>query len=304
MITVAICTRDPEILRLMRVCEALRKQSLPSAEWNLLVVDNGSQTPLRDRLDVGWHSRAAFVDESTPGLTPARLAAIDASTGDLVFVDDDNLLRPNYLEAASMILRDVPWVGAFGGSVELEFGVSPPAWTEMFHGLLAARRVDRDMWSNLYVGNPALPCGAGMVVRREVAEAYRMLVEKDPRRQAMDRKGQSLVSDGDTDLALTACDLGLGCGQFAQLTLRHVIPSSRFELEYLERLAHGMAYSGVCLRALREETRHEVKTPGRWEKLRSLGQDFRLNGPQRRVRRAWARGREAALADVRTQWGI
>lgn len=297
-ITVIICTRNPPVERLDRVLDALRGQTLDQKYWQLCLVDNGSEAPLADRIDLAWHANASIIVETRPGLTPARLAGIRKSNGHVVFVDDDNLLAPDYLERAVGHLERKPWVGAFGGNIELAFESEPPDWTTIFHGMLAERRFERDLWSNAFVANPAVPCGAGMVVRREVAEAYLRQVEADPRRLSMDRRADSMISDGDTDLALTACDLGLGCGQFADLALSHLIPDARLSVEYLKRLAHGMAFSGVMVRSLREETRSELKPPARYEKPRSFWQNLWLTTEQRRVRRAWAKGRDEALKEL------
>lgn len=295
MLSVVICTRDPVIGRLRRVLEGLALQSLPLEQWRLLVVDNGSSPPLAVQLDLSWHPRAEVIVEPKPGLTPARLRGIASTSGHLVFVDDDNVLAPDYLECAARRLEVQSWMGAFGGSIELEFEQAPPEWTKMFHGMLAERRVEREQWSKDLRGNPVIPCGAGMVVRREVADAYRDLVKEDAARLAMDRREDSMISDGDTDLALTACDLGLACGQCSDLKLTHLIPASRLTVEYFERLAHGMAYSGVLVRSLRKETQAELRKPSLRERLHGGWQSIRLTSEQRRVRRAWARGRDEAL---------
>lgn len=297
-ITVVVCTKDPPPERLRGVIEALKVQTLDSEEWGLIVVDNASEVPLASWLDLSAFPHARIVVESIPGLTPARLAGIRESSGDLLFVDDDNLLSPEYLERSVRHLAEKPWVGAFGGSIELLFEASPPEWTRMFHGMLAERKIDRDVWSNAYTGNPAVPCGAGMIVRRAVADAYARRTAEDPNRQSMDRRAGSLISDGDTDLALTACDVGLGCGQFVDLRLRHVIPQGRLEVAYLERLAYAMAYSGLLLRQLRPEMRAEVRPEDRWNRLRGRLQALRLSPAQRQVRRAWSAGARAALVEL------
>ena len=64
-------------------------------------MDNRSDEPLADRIDLSWHPDAHIVREDTLGLTPARLRGIRESKGDLlVFVDDDNVLDVDFLEVA------------------------------------------------------------------------------------------------------------------------------------------------------------------------------------------------------------
>ena len=99
-ISVIICTRNPREDYLRRTLDALKAQSLPKDQWELLVVDNASDAPLAGRFDLSWHPNARHVREEKVGLTHARLHGIAASQADLlVFVDDDNVLRPDYLRA-------------------------------------------------------------------------------------------------------------------------------------------------------------------------------------------------------------
>jgi hypothetical protein len=108
-----------------------------------------------------------------------------------------------------------------------------------------------DRWSN-FKSNGAMPPTAGMCLRRSVAEAFIRLVNKDPRRQFLGRRGKTgLTNSEDTDLALTACDLGLGAGQFARLKMTHIIPASRMQEDYLIKLSEGTMFTGMILESLR-----------------------------------------------------
>ena len=62
-----------------------------------------------------------------------------------------------------------------------------------------------------------------------------------------DRRGHR----DDTDLALTACDLGLEVGLFPQLRLAHLIPRERLTFRYFARLTRGLARSHLDLLAVR-----------------------------------------------------
>ena len=73
-----------------------------------------------------------------------------------------------------------------------------------------------------------------------------------PRRLSLDRKGLDLTSCGDSDLAFTAIDMGLGTGQFTCLNLRHLIPEARLSEPYLLNLVEKMSYSLAILNSLRE----------------------------------------------------
>jgi glycosyltransferase involved in cell wall biosynthesis len=109
--TVIICTHNPRADYLQRCLDALCAQTLPRHRWERLVVDNQSQEPLI--IDLSWHFSARLVREDELGLTPARLRAIRESAGDiLIFVDDDNVLDPNFVEMALGVAQQIPFVGS------------------------------------------------------------------------------------------------------------------------------------------------------------------------------------------------
>jgi glycosyltransferase involved in cell wall biosynthesis len=188
------------------------------------------------------------VREDELGLTPARLRGIAEARGHvIIFVDDDNVLDPDYLAKALDVARAFPFIGAWGGAVRPEFEVQPEEWTREYWVHLAIRDYDRPYWSNNPKDWHCLPCGAGLCVRRNVAENYRAKVVGSPMRRALDRKGQTLASCGDTDLARSAVYEGLGFGVFPQLSTTHLIPSARLTEDYLVRLIGSMAVSGTIL---------------------------------------------------------
>jgi glycosyltransferase involved in cell wall biosynthesis len=251
-ISVIICTHNPREDFLSMVLSALRAQSLSMEQWELLVIDNASSKYLTDLLDLNWHPNAQVIREETLGLTPARLRGISEAKSDLlIFVDDDNVVTENYLLEALSIKRTWAILGAWGGSIEPWFVVEPPTWSRPYLCYLAIRAVNEDSWSN-FKNNPGqMPWGAGMCVRRSVALEYARIVASDPIRRSFDRRGQSLASCGDSDLAMTACDMGLGTGLFRRLRLTHLISAQRVKEPYLLKLLEGMSYSLAILAALR-----------------------------------------------------
>ncbi len=96
-----VCTHNPRTDYFDRCVAALMGQTLAPERWELLVVDNVCAPEIASSLDLSWHARARIVREETLGLTPARLRGIqEASAALLVFVDDDNVPAPDYLEVA------------------------------------------------------------------------------------------------------------------------------------------------------------------------------------------------------------
>ena len=294
LLSVVICTHNPRPAWIIRVLEALRAQTLPKEHWELIAVDNRSADPLEGRLDVSWQPAGRVIREETLGLTPARLRGIREARGDLlVFVDDDNLLDRDFLEQALRIAEERPWLGAWSGQCRPEFETDPPEWTRRYWGSLVIRSLDRDVWSNIPRLADTMPCGAGLCVRRGVAEEYLRLHDEGVRRFQFDRTGDSLVSGGDNDLAGCACEVGLGVGLVADLKLVHLIPASRLTLEYLMRLTEGIHFSSTLLDKV---WGLEPARRGAIGKLADKVRIYREKPPHREMLRAAFRGRDRALA--------
>jgi glycosyltransferase involved in cell wall biosynthesis len=298
-ITVIICTHNPLPHYLARTLDGLRQQTLKPDHWELFLVDNSSTPPIAGLCDLSWHPNARVVIETRLGLTPARIRGITEASNDLIiFVDDDAILATDYLEEAQAVAKSHPQLGAWGGSIKLEFEVPPPEWTRTHWPRLAMRTVDVPLWSN-FIGYPdTTPWGVGMCLRREVAEEYRRRVSEDPLRQSLDRSGSSLVSGGDDDMARTSHSLGLATGLFPELSLTHLIPPGRLNEDYLLRLVEGQSYSGVIIRALhggKERIPRLSRFRGQLGRLKRL---LTMRPRNRRFFEARLRGEQKALANL------
>ena len=281
MVSVIICSHNPREDYFSRVLAGLRRQTLPVAEWELLLIDSASTSPLAGLWDISWHPAAKHIRQEVPGLTHARLCGIRNSGGELlIFVDDDNLLAPDYLSAAVELLRTHPHIGAFGGSLKGEFEVPPPAWMQSYLWVLAIRELKRDYWSNLSGGSDAVPIGAGLCVQRRVAEDYESKARVNPLRAALDRTGACLGSGGDIDLAWCAIDLGLGTGRFQALQLTHLIPSRRMTRDYVTKVVAGHAASDEIMASFRPREGPKANAPEflrfAWQMLSGSALDRRM----------------------------
>lgn len=247
-ISVLTCSFNPRTTSLTRVLAALRAQTLALENWECLLIDNASSEPLADRFDLSWHPNARHLREEQIGKTNALLLGIRESVGAiLVIVDDDNLLAPDYLEKVRTISAAHPQLGAWGGNVILQFEAPPPPWTKPYWTFLAQQEVKEDDTVCRTDLSGPLPVGAGSCVLRSVAEFYTTQVAHSELRRTLDRTGNSLMSGGDTDLVLTACEMGLSRGLFKTLRTDHLIPPQRLQEDYLLRLVEGIRVSGCLL---------------------------------------------------------
>lgn len=294
-LSVIICTYNPRRIYLERTLAALRAQTLPASQWQLIVVDNNSSPELASWLDLSAFPNAQIVVETSQGFTPALLRGLQIVATDLcVLVHDDNLLAPDYLACIDRMAREWPQLGAWSGGYEPEYEEAPDPQLAPFLAYLAVNPIERDRWSNRLYDYPATPCGAGMAVRTTVLRRWAEVTRSDDRRRALGRHTDKLTSCEDFDIAFTAIDQGLGTGVFTALKVKHLIPKGRVQPNYLRRLVEGHAYSTVFLHSFRDtpqpKPRGLIAAIRRWRRLR------RLPPVEREVQLALERGEVRAFA--------
>jgi len=265
-ISVVIPACNPGMRHFGIVLEALRNQTLPKDRWELIVVDDASKQPLvadqgpRDKtskglkgevlIDLSWHPNAKLVETDAEregiGLVSARLRGFELGRGDVfVFVDQDNALRPDYLQGVADIAVEYPHIGTWGGQILLKFDEPDKAPEKWLRGVLCTRELERDIWTNEIDHHDSTPWGAGLCARRDVLKVYKQRVIANPMRRLLDPTPRNPGFGGDSDLAYAGCLAGHGKGVFTRLVLEHLIPPGRCSDRYLLRNAETNGYSTV-----------------------------------------------------------
>lgn len=296
-LSVILPTHNPHPERLRRTLLGLRAQTLPTAEWETILVNNASADfPAADFFAGCAPVNFTIIPEPDLGLTAARTRGFVTARGEIaVLVDDDNVLAPDYLVQVLSIFSAYSSIGAIGGKSLPEFESPPPPWTQEFHGLLALRDLgDQPLLSHGLRPSGAAhneypmfaPVGAGMALRRAAWTAW-----LDSHRTATtalsDRRGAELTSAGDNDIVLTLMRAGWEVGYFPSLSLTHLIPSGRLDASYLARLNRGIQKSWQQVLAL-----HDASP---WPPLT-------VNGAVLRCARAWFTHRAWSGPAARIRW--
>ena len=255
-LSVILCTHNPRPDYLDRVLSSLRAQTFPVGQWEFLLIDNASKQPLAESWDISRHPHARHIREDELGLTAARLRGIRESNGDLlVFVDDDNVLAPDFLAQAKAIAARCPVLGVFGaGILEPEFEVQPPAKLRPHLHRLALRTMQSVLWSNNVKDAQSTPWGAGLCVTRRVANFYQKFVEDLSINAVLDRRGKRLFSCGDVVFSRVAAQVGLAFGVSSALRITHLISARKLHRHYLLRLVHDSSLSDGVLSYILEGT--------------------------------------------------
>lgn len=253
-LSVIIPTHNPDEHRLNRTLAGLRTQTLPAAQWEVVVVDNRSNPPVAvERLTSDRPANFRIVREETLGLSFARRRGLreTARSPFGVLVDDDNVLGPDYLANVVQLFGANRHVGLMGGCSVPEFERTPQPWQTEFFSLLAVRDLGRTVQISSGLRSdgsthnqypPYAPIGAGMAFRREAIEPWLHATEANP---LTDRCGSDLTSGGDNDIVLSAMQHGWEVGYFPSLTLTHLIPANRLDTAYLARLNRGIQTSWI-----------------------------------------------------------
>jgi hypothetical protein len=294
---VIICTYNPRREFLLETLAALRAQSIPATEWSLLVVDNGSTDALKGWLDLSWHPSAKIVREEMLGIAHARHRALHEAratgAGTILFVDDDNILNPDYLDRGAQIGVAWPQLGAWGGQLLPRFAVTPPDWVKNYFNYLAITPLSADVWCNCVKSYDMVPPTAGCFLRESVWRRYLELVAQDPRRLLLSRAE-------DMDLVLTSIDLGLGLGRFRDLQLTHIVPSVRLTPAYVTNLVESTAVGMGMMEYIRYGRIPRRVAPGTIDRALLHWRATRLPEPLRSIHRAELRGKAAARRIVLT----
>ncbi len=249
--SVIICSHNPKIEYLERVLSALQKQTMDTHKWELLIIDNNSKEPIRNLVNISWQPNVKIFEELETGLTRARIRGINESKGEwLIFVDDDNVLNHDFLEVASNISNHYLNLGAFGGSAIGEFEEQPDISVLHYLDIIAVRNIKTRAIGSFYEWRNT-PAGAGLVIRSVVAKHYVAQLLSSESRINLDRKGSSLMSAGDIDLAYTSIDMGFLNGLFPELEMTHIIPKNRVSKEYLVKLQMFNVLSNYLLEYFR-----------------------------------------------------
>ncbi len=243
MITVCVCTHNPNPAIFGRCIASLRAQRLPPVPVEMLVIDNRSTPPI----SVVVQGLSSFpypvrvVREERIGLTQARFRGLEEARGNvLVFADDDNIFAPDYLVQVERLLRNRPEVGALGGRNLPLPEVPIPGWfdEELLSFLVCLDRGDVP----LRLLHERTPYGAGIAVR---TEAFRAAAAKPF--ILGDRTGARLSSGGDTELCYRLRIAGWQLWYEPSLRLDHYLPARRLTVEYLEQLNHGFGLDRPCV---------------------------------------------------------
>ena len=236
MISVVIATFNRSRF-LERTLRALEEQSVPAMSFEVIVADNGStdrtgelleEFRSRDRLDL----RVLHVPD--PGKSGALNMAVARARGDLlVLTDDDVVPEPAWLEAfdSTFAAADVDFAA---GRIFPAWEVPPPAWlSPELYGVLAVPDGGPERRFLTGVGDPTMPIGANMAVRRRVVE------QVGGWRKDLGALRGTLRTGEDHEFFLRMLQAGCRGIYEPAARVRHFVPADRLRRAYFLRWVYG-----------------------------------------------------------------
>ncbi len=234
-------------------------------KWELVFVDNASTDGSADFVRILWNEKFSnaelhIVREEKPGLAYARACGVSVAQGEyIIFCDDDNWLREDYVQTAFELMERMPSVGVLGGQSVLAPGTEAPEWWDEEQGNYA---VGKQLPQSGFANTRGFVYGAGMVTRTELA------------RRAFDtrfpflltgRQGDKCLSGEDGEYCTRVRMMGHDLYYSEELFYWHDVSSSRLNKESLKRLLDSFDAGALIGRKYAYAFRYEQE--GRWQRV-------------------------------------
>jgi glycosyltransferase involved in cell wall biosynthesis len=224
------------------------QKSLHSIQWEVILVNNNSTDSTKELAVNIWKSfrepaHLLIVDEIRPGLSFAREKGISVARYDIIlFCDDDNWLKEDYIATVWHNFQKHQYLGALGGWSSAVFEGKQPDWFDRFKGNFA---VGEPLPRSGYLKNVNdYIYGAGMALSKQAINDLKL---KGFRQILSDRKGSALSSGGDVELIYALKLIGYNVMYDESLHFYHYMPIARMQWEYLKKLRQSMYWSNFVL---------------------------------------------------------
>lgn len=252
IISACLFALNPPSDSIRYVAEALRAQTLDDSRWELVMIDNGSQPPLERtyRQDFAWHPNLRFVVEPQRGYAFChRRAILEARSGLILFLGDDCILNPDYLESALQILEEHRDIGVLTGNIVLRNDrIGNDSITkQIIETVYPQANIKGLLKTETRTGYTAAMRGsAGMIVRKTVANlwldkfwVYLSIMDKL-------KKGRhqfTTLRYTDLDFSMHALHNGFTIARSDQLEFVHFTSKEEVNFLHLIRLADTVGFN-------------------------------------------------------------
>ena len=264
--SIVICTYNPEHRILYRCLQAVKKLDRKGLLTEVLLVDNNSQTAVRELPFVAEFEKEIpamkIILVREQGVKFARMAAIRESRGRyIVYIDYDNEPEQDYLQQLKILNESYPDVAAWGpGNVTVDFLDGVGKNIEDFARIsFQEKHLQETAYDNKSEWQSCYPVGTGLCTFSTVLKDY-VKESENGRFSLPGRKGHLLTSGEDTEMVLLAISKKYFAGSSPALKLKHLIPKSRAHTGYIRRLIFGtVSCYETCILEVFPESESTIK---------------------------------------------
>ncbi len=243
-LSVIIPTRN-RALFLKDALDSILKQTLSTGEFEILVVDNGSTDATAEVVKefMAKSNQISYYFASEPGLHVGRhLGANEAEGEILVFVDDDIIATPGWLEAIKNAFND-PLVALVGGKIIPKWEGDVPDWINLFkseteYGWTIGYLSLLDFGDETKEILSIFVYGCNFSIRKSVLYECGGFHPDSMPQELIRYRG-----DGETALSLAIMEKGYKAIYEPKATVYHRIPPERLTVDYFCRRAFNQGVS-------------------------------------------------------------
>ncbi len=238
-IAVIICTYNRADC-IVDALNSLVRQTFSHNLFEVLLVNNNSTdntAALCEHFSAGLSGfNYRYMLETKQGLSHARNRGIAEAKGSvIVFMDDDAVAEPDYLEKLFAFFSTTPDAAACGGRIYPRFESRRPRW--MSHFLLSlTSSIDLGDRTKLFKRRQ-FPIGANMAVRKNRFDTYGVF------NPDLGRKGNSMDGAEEKDLFYRMIARGEKIYYVPDAIVHHYVPDRRLTFDFFRRQAIGIGKS-------------------------------------------------------------
>ena len=237
-LVIATYNRAEQLLATLR---SVALQSASAEVWECIVVDNRSvdDTAERVRTFIAAHPQLniRYCYEAQQGLSYARNAGIEAAQGDIVaFIDDDERIVEEFIEAYINLFDTHPDAMAAGGRIIAEYPTGRPRWMSRYTEQPIANPMDFGPEVRPFPLS-RIPGGGNMAMRRELFKRVGLF------NTSLGRTGKRLIGGEESELFERIRREGMACYYVPRAVMYHIIPDEKLTADYFDRLAYNVGVS-------------------------------------------------------------
>jgi len=218
---------------LTELLASLKKVEIPDINYEILVVDNGSEDDTKRVVKANRHNNIQYLFEPKPGLHNARHCGVCFSRGQwLAFLDDDTLVCEYWLTGIAESISE-PDVVLLTGKISPLFETTPPDWAESLwkhceFGKICSCYSLCDFGDSIIDIPANLVWGCNFVIKKSV-----LLKFNGFHPDAMPEEYKFQRGDGETGLANKIRRANLRAIYNHIIAIKHRVPKSRLHPDYI-----------------------------------------------------------------------